>query len=75
MHVVTVQADSEGAYIVLPDGWRIEPADSEVLIIQEEDQMGWIVSPVIGQDGLPTSRLIIPDSGGASGDSQEPERD
>lgn len=38
MHIVTVQTDSEGTYIVLPDGWRIEPAESEVLITQEDQE-------------------------------------
>lgn len=59
-HKVTVEADQEGQFFKLPDGWRIDPENSDVIIEHEVEQDRYIVRPVIGEDGQPNCKFIVP---------------
>lgn len=57
---VTVETDQEGQFLKLPDGWLIEPENSDVVIEHDVEQERYIVRPVIGDDGIPNCKFIIP---------------
>lgn len=57
---VTVEADQEGQFFKLPDGWLIDPENSAVVIEHEVEHGRYIVRPVIGDDGLPNCKFIFP---------------
>lgn len=57
---VTVEADKEGQFFKLPAGWLIDPENADVIIEHEVEQDRYIVRPVIGDNGQPNCRFIIP---------------
>lgn len=57
---VTVEADQEGQFFKLPDGWLVDPENSDVIIEHEVGQARYIVRPVIGDDGISNCKFIIP---------------
>ena len=57
---VTVEADQEGQFFKLPDGWLVDPENSDVVIEHEAEQDRFIVRPVIDDDGLPNCKFIFP---------------
>lgn len=56
---ITVETDEDGQFFKLPEGWLVEPENSDVIIIHEEDG-SYVVQPVIGEDGQPNCKFIIP---------------
>ena len=61
-HLVVTEADSEGTFIRLPDGWLIEPIGADVSITVDHETGKYLVRPLIGDDGLPTSKFIFPEN-------------
>lgn len=57
---VTVETDQEGQFFKLPDGWLIDPENSDVIIEYEVEQDRYIVQPVTGEDGLSNCKFISP---------------
>lgn len=57
---VTVEADQEGQFFKLPEGWLVDPENSDLIIEHEIEQDRYIVRPVIGDDGLPNCKFISP---------------
>lgn len=57
---VVVEADAEGQFIRLPEGWLIEPIGSDVVITRIAESGKYLVEPVIGEDGLPNCTFIFP---------------
>ncbi len=60
IYSVTVEADEEGQFFRLPHGWLIEPENSDVIITHYVEDGTYHVQPVIGDDGQPNCRFIIP---------------
>jgi hypothetical protein len=57
---VTVETDQDGQFFKLPDGWLIDPENSDLIIEHEVEQDRYIVRPVVGDDGIPNCKFIIP---------------
>lgn len=57
---VIVETDQDGQFIKLPDGWLIDPENSDLLVEHEVGQDSYIARPVIRYDGLPNCRFIFP---------------
>lgn len=59
MYRVTVESDEEGLFFKLPDGWLIDPENSEVIITREIETGRYIVRLVIDEDGQPNCTFIF----------------
>jgi hypothetical protein len=57
---VTVEADQEGQLFKLPEGWLIDPENSDVIIEHEIENGRYIVRPVFDEDGQPNCKFIFP---------------
>ncbi len=60
-HTVIMEADEEGCFLRLPDGWWIEPEGSDVVIIPNLQTGAYHVTPVIREDGTPNCKFIFPE--------------
>ncbi len=61
-HSVVVEADEEGCFLRLPEGWLIEPEDSEVVIIPNYENGTYLVRPLIDENGQPNCKFIFPEN-------------
>jgi hypothetical protein len=59
---VVVESDQEGCFLRLPDGWAIEPEDSDVAIIPNHENGTYLVRPLIGDDGVPNCKFTFPEN-------------
>ena len=57
---VIVEDDKEGQFFKLPDGWLIDPENSDVIITREIENGRYIVRPVVDEDGQPNCKFIFP---------------
>jgi hypothetical protein len=60
MYRVTVEADQEGQFFKLPNGWLIDPENADIIIEHDVGQDRYIVQPVTGDDGQPNCKFIFP---------------
>jgi hypothetical protein len=58
----TIEPDEEGCFLRLPEGWTIEPEDSDVLITRALENGSYLVTPVIDEHGRPNCRFIFPEN-------------
>lgn len=58
---VTVEADEEGCFLRLPEGWTIEPEESDLIITHDLENGSYLVTPVIDEHGRPNCRFIFPE--------------
>lgn len=59
---VIIEADHEGCFLRLPEGWAIEPEDSEVVIISDHENGSYLVRPLIDENGQPNCKFIFPEN-------------
>ena len=59
---VKIETDQEGLFFKFPDGWLIEPENSDVLITSVPEDGRYVVTPIIGEDGLPNCKFIFPET-------------
>ena len=57
-----VERDADGLFIKLPDDWRFEPEEADVIISKDVQRGGWLVEPDVDENGQPTCRFNLPDS-------------
>jgi hypothetical protein len=57
---VTIGTDSEGQFFKLPEGWFIEPENSDVILTHDLENGTYVVRPVIDNDGQPNCTFIFP---------------
>ena len=57
-----VERDADGLFIKLPDDWRFDPEEADVIISKDVQRGGWLVEPDVDENGQPTCRFNLPDS-------------